>query len=209
MKDHPNVQGRGSEPRLRASDNIHRLADEELMHLVQDGNPDAFELMYDRHGGPSFSLAYRMVGDRVVAEDITQEAFLSIWRSRARYQPDRGSVRSWVLGIVHHRAIDALRRNLVHDRRRASAEGIEERHEARELTDVEAARRDEARSVRAALEELPAEQSQVIELAYFGGFTHTQIADMLATPVGTVKGRMRLGLDKLRRLLTNTAEEPA
>jgi len=185
------------------------LADEELMYLVQDGNPDAFELMYDRHGGPAFSLAYRMVGDRTVAEDIVQEAFLSIWRSRARYQRDRGSVRSWVLGIVHHRTIDALRRNLVHDRRRASAEGIEERHEARELTDVEAARRDEARTVRAALEGLPDEQCRVIELAYFGGFTHTQIADMLAMPVGTVKGRMRLGLEKMRRQLTDVEGETA
>jgi len=179
------------------------------MYLVQDGNPDAFELMYDRHGGPAFSLAYRMVGDRTVAEDIVQEAFLSIWRSRARYQRDRGSVRSWVLGIVHHRTIDALRRNLVHDRRRASAEGIEERHEARELTDVEAARRDEARTVRAALEGLPDEQCRVIELAYFGGFTHTQIADMLAMPVGTVKGRMRLGLEKMRRQLTDVEGETA
>ena len=179
------------------------------MYLVQDGNPDAFELMYDRHGGPAFSLAYRMVGDHTVAEDIVQEAFLSIWRSRARYQRDRGSVRSWVLGIVHHRTIDALRRNLVHDRRRASAEGIEERHEARELTDVEAARRDEARTVRAALEGLPDEQCRVIELAYFGGFTHTQIADMLAMPVGTVKGRMRLGLEKMRRQLTDVEGETA
>ena len=194
---------------MQALEDIHRLADEELMYLVQDGNPDAFELMYDRHGGPAFSLAYRMVGDRTVAEDITQEAFLSIWRSRSRYQRDRGSVRSWVLGIVHHRTIDALRRNLVHDRRRASAEGIEERHEARELTDVEAARRDEARTVRAALEELPDEQCRVIELAYFGGFTHTEIADMLAMPVGTVKGRMRLGLEKMRRRLTDVGTETA
>ena len=194
---------------MQAPEDIHRLADEELMYLVQDGNPEAFELMYDHHGGPAFSLAYRMVGDRTVAEDIIQEAFLSIWRSRARYQRDRGSVRSWVLGIVHHRTIDALRRNLVHDRRRASSEGIEERHEARELTDVEAARRDEARTVRAALEQLPDEQCKVIELAYFGGFTHTQIADMLAMPVGTVKGRMRLGLEKMRRQLSDPEGEPA
>ena len=171
------------------------------MYLVQDGNPDAFELMYDRHGGPAFSLAYRMVGDHTVAEDIVQEAFLSIWRSRARYQRDRGSVRSWVLGIVHHRTIDALRRNLVHDRRRASAEGIEERHEARELTDVEAARRDEARSLRAVIDELPPEQGRVIQLAYFGGFTHREIAEMLETPIGTVKGRMRLGLEKMHESL--------
>ncbi len=120
------------------------------MHLVQEGDPRAFELFYDRHSGPAFSLAYRMVGNRTVAEDVSQEAFLSIWRSKLRYQPDRGSVRTWVLGIVHHRAIDALRRNTVHDKRRASAEGIEERFEARERTDVEVARRDEALTVRAA-----------------------------------------------------------
>jgi RNA polymerase sigma-70 factor (ECF subfamily) len=142
-----------------------------------------------------------MVGDRTIAEDITQEAFLSMWRSRARYERERGSVRAWVLGIVHHRTIDALRRNLVHDRKRASAEGLEERQEAPERTDVEVVRRDEARSVREAMETLPEEQNQVIRLAYFGGFTHSQIAEMLDMPVGTVKGRMRLGLDKMRRNL--------
>ncbi len=175
------------------------------MQLVARGNPRAFETIYDRHGGAAFSLAYRMVGERSVAEDVAQEAFLSIWRSRLRYQSERGSVRTWVLGVVHHRAIDALRRNLVHDRRRASAEGIEERHEAVERTEVEVARRDEARTVREALETLPGDQVKVIELAYFGGFTHTQIAEMLEMPVGTVKGRMRLGLEKLRRQLSPEA----
>ena len=172
------------------------------MHVVQSGDPRAFEVLYDRHGGAAFSLAYRMVGKRAVAEDIVQEAFLSIWRSKVRYEREKGSVRTWVLGIVHHRTIDALRRNLVHERRRASAEGLEERQEAKELTDVEAARREEAREVRAALQSLPGEQSRVIELAYYGGFTHTQIAEMLDMPVGTVKGRMRLGLEKMRRELT-------
>jgi RNA polymerase sigma-70 factor, ECF subfamily len=185
--------------------NLPRLADEELMHVVQGGDPRAFEVLYDRHGGAAFSLAYRMVGKRAVAEDIVQEAFLSIWRSKVRYEREKGSVRTWVLGIVHHRTIDALRRNLVHERRRASAEGIEERHEAAERTDVEAVRREEAREVRAALSALPGEQSRVIELAYYGGFTHTQIAQMLEMPVGTVKGRMRLGLEKMRRELAGDA----
>src|SRR3954470_19906068 len=186
---------------LTSAKDIHRLADEELMQLVRQGDPRAFETVYDRHGGAAFSLAYRMVGNRAVAEDVVQEAFLSIWRSRLRYESERGSVRSWVLGIVHHRTIDSLRRNLVHDKRRSSAEGIEERHEAPDRTDVEAVRRDEARSVHEALKSLPGEQNQVIELAYFGGFTHSQIAEMLNMPIGTVKGRMRLGLDKLRRQL--------
>jgi RNA polymerase sigma-70 factor, ECF subfamily len=181
---------------------IRNLADEEAMHLVQEGNPRAFELIYDRHGGAAFSLAYRMVGNRVTAEDITQEAFLSIWRSRLRYDQARGSVRTWVLGIVHNRAIDALRRSIVHDRRRETMEGIEERHEARERTDVEAARREEARSIRTALDTLPEDQRRTIELAYFAGFSHSQIADLLNEPIGTVKGRMRLGLEKMRRQLS-------
>lgn len=187
---------------------IQALADEDVMLLVQDADARAFEVLYDRHGGAAFSLAYRMVGNRTAAEDIVQEAFLSIWRSRIRFQRERGSVRTWVLGIVHHRAIDSLRRNLVHERRRASAEGIEERLEASELTDVEVVRREEAHTLRAALENLPDEQSRVIELAYFGGFTHTQIADILEQPVGTIKGRMRLGLDKMRRTLESVGAAP-
>jgi RNA polymerase sigma-70 factor (ECF subfamily) len=186
---------------------IRNLADEEVMQLVQRGRPNAFELLYDRHGGAAFSLAYRMVGSRAAAEDVTQEAFLSIWRSRLRYEPARGSVRTWVLGIVHNRAIDALRRNVVQERRRADFEGVEEQREAPERTEVEAARRQEATSVRSAIGELPDEQSRVIELAYFGGFSHTEIAEMLGTPVGTVKGRMRLGLEKLSRSLESFAPE--
>jgi RNA polymerase sigma-70 factor, ECF subfamily len=186
-----------------ASD-IRNLADEEVMQLVQGGSPRAFELLYDRHGGAAFSLSYRMVGNRVTAEDITQEAFLSIWRSRLRYDQARGSVRTWVLGIVHNRAIDQLRRGTVHDRRRETLDGVEERFEARERTDVEAARREEARGVHGALETLPEEQRRTIELAYFGGFSHSQIAEMLGMPVGTVKGRMRLGLEKMRKHLADT-----
>src|SRR2546423_15481970 len=182
------------------------LADEDLMQLVRKGESAAFEVVYQRHATAAFSLAYRMVGTRNAAEDVVQEAFLSLWRSGARYDRARGSVRTWVLGIVHNPAIDALRRSLVHDRRRASDEGLEERFEARERTDVEVARRDEAASVRAALDQLPAEQCKVIELAYFGGFTHSEIAEMLDAPVGTIKGRMRLGLEKLRGSLGGLQE---
>ncbi len=171
------------------------------MHLVGAGDPRAFELIYDRHGAPAYSLAFRIAGDRVAAEGVTQEAFLSIWRTRARYDAARGSVRTWVLGIVHHRAIDSLRRNDRHARRRASAEGIEDTQQAAQLTDVEAIRADEARAVRNAVQSLPAEQTRVIELGYYGGFTTSEIAEMLGTPLGTVKGRMRLGLDKLRNEL--------
>ena len=187
---------------------LRDLADEDLMHLVQRGQAAAFEVIYERHASAAFSLAYRIVGTRSGAEDVSQEAFLSLWRSGARYDPGRGSVRTWVLGIVHHRAIDFLRRSAVHDKRRASDEGIEDRFEAGERTDVEAARRDEARTVRAALDGLPRDQRQVIELSYFGGFTHTEIADILEAPIGTIKGRMRLGLGKLRDRLANGTVMP-
>ena len=180
---------------------LRSLADEDVMQLVRRGDARAFEVIYERHSPAAFSLAYRMMGTRAGAEDVTQEAFLSMWRSGARYDRTRGSVRTWVLGIVHHRAIDALRRATVHDRRRAGDEGIEERFEARERTDVEAARLEEAGAVRGALSSLPSDQVQVIELAYFGGFTHTEIAEMLDAPVGTIKGRMRLGLKKMRAQL--------
>ena len=185
---------------------LRELADEDLMQLVRQGEAIAFEIIYERHASAAFSLAYRMTGKRSIAEDVVQEAFLSLWRSGARYDRTRGSVRTWTLGIVHNRAIDALRRGIVHDRRRASDEGLEERFEAPENTEVEVARRDESREIRDAMSDLPREQSQVIELAYFGGFTHTEIASMLGAPIGTIKGRMRLGLAKMRLSLGDPGE---
>ncbi len=171
------------------------------------GDAKAFSLIYDRHSTAAYSLAYRMCGRKGLAEDVVQEAFVSLWRAGARYEAKRGSVRTWILGIVHNRAIDALRRSTVHDSRRASDEGIEERFEARERTEVEVARRGDATEMRQALETLPPDQLRVIELAYFGGYTHTEIAEMLDTPLGTVKGRMRLGLEKLRATLGEGARE--
>jgi RNA polymerase sigma-70 factor (ECF subfamily) len=176
------------------------------MELVRHAEASAFEVIYDRHAGVAFSLAYRMCGKRALAEEVVQDAFLSIWRSGARYDRRRGSVRTWVLGITHHRAIDVLRRNVVQERHRASDEGIEERFEAPDRTDVEVARREEAVEVRGVLEGLPADQRRAIELAYYGGFTQSEIAGMLDVPIGTVKGRMRLGLEKMRALLDPSAE---
>src|ERR1051325_8087582 len=103
---------------------LRDLADEDLMPPVRRGQAAAFEVIYERHASAAFSLAYRIVGTRSGAEDVSQEAFLSLWRSGARYDRARGSVRTWVLGIVHHRAIDFLRRSAVHDKRRASDEGV-------------------------------------------------------------------------------------
>jgi RNA polymerase sigma-70 factor (ECF subfamily) len=181
---------------------LHRLADEDLMPLVDRKDPAAFEVFYDRHGGAAYSLAHRIVGDAEAAQDVTQEAFLSMWRSGARYDRTRGSVRAWVLGIVRNRAIDALRREAGKaPRLDFDDEALLEKRAAPERTDSEALRRETAREVRGVLEDLPPEQSRVIQLAYFGGFSHSEIAQMLGMPLGTVKGRMRLGLEKIRMRL--------
>ena len=186
--------------RLRATD-MRSLADEELMELVDQGEVRAFEVIFDRHAGAGYSLALRMCGRKALAEDIVQEAFLSLWRSGTSYDRARGSVRSWVLSAVHNRAVDALRRAGAKTGRDIHDEAVAERLPAPEATDVEVERRDEARRIRTALDELPGDQRQVIELAYFGGLSHSQIAEMLDLPPGTVKGRMRLGLTKMRYAL--------
>lgn len=188
-----------------AAAGLHRLADEDLMQLIDGGEAQAFEVLFDRHADAAFSLAYRMCGRRTMAEDVVQEAFLSLWRSGARYDPARGSVRAWLLRVVHNRTIDTFRRSSVRDGRDVFDEGAAERLPAAELTDAEVERRDDVRQVRGALQELPPDQRKVIELAYFGGFTHVEIAAMLEQPVGTVKGRMRLGLKKLREALAHGA----
>ena len=192
-------------PFRQRGSNLHSLADEDLMGLVQDGDARAFEVIFDRHGDVAFSLAYRMCGRRAMAEDVVQEAFLSLWRSGARYDRARGSVRSWVLGVVHNRAIDLFRRDTVRAGKDVSDEDAVERLASDESIEREVQRREDATHVRAALAELPGEQRQVIELAYFGGFSHSQIAEMLSLPAGTVKGRMRLGLTKLRLNLSDPA----
>src|SRR3954465_2179109 len=196
---------------------VRALADEDLIPLMARGDARAFETIYERHSGAAYSLAYRMVGARSVAEDVTQEAFLNLWRSGAHYDRVRGSVRTWILGIVHHRAIDALRRTSVHSRRRSDDETAAERLAAPHRVDEDGARSaaaqtaaaapDGARCVRRGVGVLPADQLKVIELAYFGGFTHVEIAEMLDSPVGTVKGRMRLGLKKMREALAHGAVE--
>jgi RNA polymerase sigma-70 factor, ECF subfamily len=188
----PPLSFRHSGPDLRS------LADEDLMPLVHDGDARAFEVVFDRHADAAFSLAYRMCGRQSTAEDVVQEAFLSLWRSGARFDHRRGSVRAWVLGVVHNRAIDLFRRESVRTGRDVNAEGLVELMRAPDDTSTDVQRREDAQEIRAALKELPADQRQVIELAYFGGFSHSQIATMLELAPGTVKGRMRLGLTKLR-----------
>src|ERR1700710_1559176 len=140
---------------------VVELADEDLMQLVRKGDDQAFKVVYSRHATAAFSLAYRMTGQRVAAEDVVQEAFLSLWRSGARYDRGRGSVRSWVLGVVHNRTIDAFRRETVRSGGDVADEGALERMPANERTDAEVERRDEAEQVRSALGDLPDDQRQV------------------------------------------------
>jgi RNA polymerase sigma-70 factor (ECF subfamily) len=176
-----------------------RLADEELMPLVGRKDPEAFEVLYDRHGGVAYSLAYRIVGNRAAAEEVTQEAFISVWRSGARFDAARGSVRSWLLSVVRNRAIDFLRSKAGKaPKLDFDDDSALEQRPAAERTEEEALRRETAGEIRGALGRLPGEQSKVIELAYFGGFSHSEIAEILGLPMGTVKGRMRLGLEKIR-----------
>ena len=178
---------------------LQRLADEDLMPLIAREDPLAFEVFYDRHAGAAYSLAYRIVGSRTGAEDVTQEALISIWRSGGRYDRARGSVRSWTLGIVRNRAIDMLRKESGRSPKLAAGgDEILQRHAAEELSDTEAVRRETAQEVRGAIRELPDDQSRVIQLAYYGGFSHSEIAEMLNEPLGTIKGRMRLAMDKIR-----------
>lgn len=160
---------------------------------------DAFEVFYDRHGGAAYSLAYRILGEQGAAEDCVQEAFISIWRSGGRFDPTRGSVRSWTLSIVRNRAIDVLRgRAGKAPKLTFDDEEILAARPSEELTEEEAMRHETATEVRGVLSHLPDEQSKVIQLAYFGGFSQSEIAAMLNLPLGTVKGRMRLGLEKIR-----------
>jgi len=173
------------------------MADEDLLGLVREGDPRAFEAVYDRHSRVAFSLAFRLLGDRVAAEDLVQDAFLAVWRGADRYAPGLGSVRTWVLSIVHHRGIDRLRSAAAALRRELALQQ-EARVDPEESTEDRAVAGAMRPVLRQGLDALPDDQERVVRLAYFGGFTHHEIADMLELPLGTVKSRLRLGLDRLR-----------
>jgi RNA polymerase sigma-70 factor, ECF subfamily len=182
------------------------LADEDLMSLAGNSDAGAFAGLYDRHSRASYSLAYRMMGDRQAAEDLVQEAFLSVWRSARSYRAERGSVRTWILSIVHNRGIDQLRtiasRRRVHDKVEATT-SVAQPSEAF----AETWRNSQHEQVRESLQILPPEQLNVLELAYYAGYTHVEIADLLDLPLGTVKGRMRLGLQKIREYFDTSGRE--
>ena len=173
------------------------LADEDLISLVGDGDAQAFALLYDRHSRVAFSLAHRMLGERQAAEDLAQEAFIKIWRAATSYRAGRGGVRTWILSVVHNQGIDQLRANATRRRTLEKIEASIPRSQPSEAF-AECWRNSQRDQVREALNTLPAEQWKILELAYFSGYTHVEIADLLGLPLGTVKGRMRLGLKMLR-----------
>jgi RNA polymerase sigma-70 factor, ECF subfamily len=173
------------------------LADEDLISLVGDGDAQAFAVLYDRHSRAAYSLAYRMMNGRQAAEDLAQDAFLKVWRAATSYRADRGGVRTWILSIVHNRGIDQLRSSASRRRVQDRVEATTDRWQPSEAF-AETWRNSQREQVREALDTVPPEQLKILALAYFSGYTHMEIAENLDVPLGTVKGRMRLGLKKLR-----------
>jgi RNA polymerase sigma-70 factor (ECF subfamily) len=182
--------------------------DEKLVEEIARGEPDALTALYDRYRKLAYSLALRVTGDASLAEDVVQEAFLGLWRNAGRYSSVRASVRTWILAIVHHRAIDALRR------RRATTQlpdGDAVPPMSLVMPDVwpEVAGRLDREQVRRALEAISLPQREAIALAYYGGLTQQEIAARTGAPLGTVKSRVRLGLLALRHALISQAAERA
>lgn len=174
--------------------------DDQLIAALADADLSALDALYDRYSKVGYSLAYRILGDRGAAEDVVQDAFLSVWRQAKSYRRERGSARTWLMSIVHHRAIDKLRSGANSSASLAMDEVPEIAVETPGIwQQVWSNLRGEL--VRGALERLPVEQKKSIELAYFSGYTHVEIAELMGVPLGTVKGRMRIGLQKLKALL--------
>jgi RNA polymerase sigma-70 factor (ECF subfamily) len=173
------------------------LADEDLISLVETADAEAFATLYDRHSRAAYSLAYRMMGERQASEDLAQDAFLKVWRSASSYRAERGSVRTWILSIVHNRGIDQIRSQASRRRTQERIEASAPRSQPSEAF-TETWRNSQRDQVREALNTLPPEQLKILELAYFSGYTHVEISDLLRLPLGTVKGRMRLGLKKIK-----------
>jgi RNA polymerase sigma-70 factor (ECF subfamily) len=179
--------------------------DADLAVDLQRGDPEAVGTLYDRYGRIAFGLAFRIMGDISAAEDIVQEAFVSAWTNARAFDPSRGPLRGWLLTIVRNRAIDRLRsgKRARQDAPLQSAENIAGSADTLGAVTQSADRQ----QVRNAFASLPDAQRRTLELAYFDGLTHVEIAQRMAVPLGTVKGRMRLGLDKMRAYLQTQGVE--
>ena len=180
--------------------------DAQLLRAVSAGEEEAFRSLFRRYGPNAMAVAQRIVRQRFLAEEIVQEVFLSVWREPQAYEERRGAFRSWLMAMVHHRAVDAVRREETQRRRAEELVGMESGWEEDPADRVaeEVDLPQERRAVRAAMNELPVEQREVVELMYFGGLSQSAIAERLSVPLGTVKSRTLLAMRKLRSAL----EEP-
>jgi len=181
--------------------------DRDLVAGVAEGDRSAFSELYRRYSPAALGLALRILGEQAMAEEVLQEVFLSVWRRASGFDPARGSVRSWLFAQIHHRAVDVVRREEAERRRHSVNLGPVGTEQAVEDVIEEswlAARR---RQIRAALGALPDEQRQVIEMAYFGGLTQSQVAAATGAPLGTVKSRTLAGMRRLRQALVASARE--
>jgi len=186
---------------MRRRDHAH-LSDEALVALVARSDETALAELYDRIGGIAYGLAYRVLRDESLAEDAVQEAFLGLWRTAASFIPERAKASTWLLTLVHRRAVDLVRRE-----QRRRAEPLEDAPESlTESAEDDAWLRLERERVQGALAQLPDQQREAIELAYYGGFTQSELAERLGQPLGTIKSRMFAGLARLRELLDDEAE---
>jgi RNA polymerase sigma-70 factor (ECF subfamily) len=182
---------------------LNEARDRDLVRRIAAGDEDAFRGLFRRYAPTAIALARRVARQPYLAEEIVQEAFLALWRNPVAYDPSRGSVRSWLMGMVHHRAVDAVRREESQRRRaeEAKASDVVVVEDPAEAVVEELGAPQERETVRAALEGLPEEQRQVIELMYFGGLSQSRIAERLELPLGTVKSRTLLGMRRLRAAL--------
>src|SRR6476469_8845678 len=183
---------------------LAHLSDEAVVALCARSDEIALAELYDRYGGVAYGLARRIVRDDALAEDVVQDAFLGIWRGAARFVPERGKASTWILTLVHRRAVDLVRRE---ERRRTEALPESEPVAPTGAADDELWLRLERERVQAALAQLPGPQREAIELAYYGGFTQSELAERLGEPLGTIKSRMFAGLRRLRELLADAGLE--
>ena len=176
------------------------FTDDRLIEALARQDVGALECLYDRYGKVAYSLAYRIVGERGVAEDVVQDAYLSVWRQAKSYRPERGSAKTWLMAIVRNRSIDKLRSHAT-GANSISMDEVPEDFGAQPGPWQQVWNDLRGATVRDALERLPVEQKKSIELAYFSGYSQSEIADLMRVPLGTVKGRMRIGLQKLKTML--------
>lgn len=177
------------------------LEDEAILRLIALNHQDALSVLYDRYGRLVYSVARNIMGNQELAEEVTQEVFLRVWRRASTYRFGHSKVSTWLGSITRHRAIDELRRLNVRPKLHEALwadEGILQEETGEDL-DAITERAIEARQVRAAIERLPKEQKKALALAFFKGLTHSEIADLLGEPLGTVKTRIRLAMQKLRK----------